>query len=353
LRRDLLRWFAREKRDLPWRRTRDPYRIWISEAMLQQTRVETVIPFYRRFLSRFPTVAALARARPGEVLAAWSGLGYYRRASALHAAARAVVERHGGRFPSRRETLLELPGIGPYTAGAIASIAFDRPEALVDGNVFRVFSRFFAGGSEDAWSIARRLVPRAGAGNWNQALMELGALICTARDPKCGSCPVARRCRALRLGRVAALPERKGKPAVIRVDAVILAVRGRHRWLLERRPSRGLMAGMWQMPTVQVSPPRPERGGRVFPLHRSRAFREFQSLCELRHTITRHRIRATVVRASFAARTPSPPLAWVPLERIEGLPLTGMTRKCLAAILATPRRPKDRSTPSPTKSQSG
>src|SRR5262245_38334735 len=201
LQRMLGRWYRRERRDLPWRRTRDPYAIWISEAMLQQTRVEAVIPRYEAFLARLPDVAALAAAGEAEVLALWSGLGYYARARALRDAARAIVQRHAGVLPRTRAAWLELPGVGPYTAGAVLSIAFSASEPLVDGNVQRVLARLFAleewqgskALSEGCWELARALVPRAGdeldPGAWNQALMELGARVCTARSPDCAACP--------------------------------------------------------------------------------------------------------------------------------------------------------------------
>lgn len=338
LRRALLRWYRREKRDLPWRASRDPYRVWISEAMLQQTRVETVIGYYGRFLERFPSVEALARARPDSVLAAWSGLGYYRRARALHAAARAVVERHGGRFPRRREDLLALPGVGAYTAGAIASIAFDAPEPLVDGNVARVFSRLFAlegapdsaGQRERLWSIAGSLVPKRGAGDWNQALMELGALVCLPREPACELCPLASRCLARAEDRVDEFPRRGRRPETIPVEAVVLAVCRGESWLLERRPARGRMAGLWQMPTIEL----PSSGGSLFPFDPPASIRTGGKLCEVRHTITRHRIRAVVRRGTLASRGLAAPLAWVSGRGLASLPLTGMTRKCLTAILA-------------------
>ncbi len=334
----LLAWFVREKRDLPWRRTGDPYRIWISEAMLQQTRVETAIPFYERFLERFPTVEALAGAEEDSVLAAWSGLGYYRRARALRAAAQAIVERHGGRFPDEVEALLELPGIGPYTAGAVASIAFGRPEPLVDGNVTRVLSRVFgvdgARTEQRIWSLAKELVSQRDPGNWNQALMELGALVCLPRDTRCDRCPIAALCVARKEGRVEELPAPRARPTTIAVDAVVLAASKDGRWLLERRPAKGRMAGMWQLPTV-------ERKGLLFPARRPPFLREREVLCEVRHTITRHRIRAVVVRAELSGRAAPPGTSWVEEARLPGFALTGMTRKCLSAILAasTDRRP--------------
>jgi A/G-specific adenine glycosylase len=342
LRRELLRWYRREKRDLPWRASRDPYRVWISEAMLQQTRVETVIGYYGRFLERFPTVEALARSRIDSVLAAWSGLGYYRRARALHEAARAVRDRHDGRFPRDREALLGLPGIGPYTAGAIASIAFDRPEPLVDGNVARVFSRLFALARREApWEIAARLVPERGAGEWNQALMELGALVCVPRQPACDRCPLASRCRALAEGRVDEFPRRRSRPATIPVEAVVIAVRRGDQWLLERRPARGRMAGLWQLPTIEL----PASGGVLFPRRPPASIRMGGRLCEVRHTITRHRIRAIVKSGTLASRKLAESLAWVPGTDLSSLPLTGMTRKCMTAILAARSQSSTRTLP--------
>jgi A/G-specific adenine glycosylase len=308
--------------------------------MLQQTRVETAIPYYLRFVERFPTVAALAAAEEESVLAAWSGLGYYRRARALRSAAREIVERHGGAFPSTVAGLLDLPGVGPYTAGAVASIAFGRQEALVDGNVVRVLSRLLGlggdlgsgKGREEVWSLARSLVPAEDPGDWNQALMELGALVCTPREPRCDRCPVAKRCVARLEGRVEELPRRLVRPKSIKVEVVVLAASKRGRWLLERRPAMGRMAGMWQMPTV-------ERRGLLFAPEKPRGLREKEVLCEVRHTITRHRIRAVVRRAELVAEAPPPGTSWVDAERLPGIALTGMTRKCLSAILAAADTP--------------
>jgi A/G-specific adenine glycosylase len=198
LRAALLAWFDRNRRELPWRRTRDPYAIWLSEVMLQQTQVATVIPYWERFLARFPTVTALAEAPLDEVLSLWSGLGYYSRARNLHRAANEVVARHGGALPASHAALLALPGFGRYTAGAVASIAFGLPEPLVDGNVARVFSRACAieGAPGDRerekklWAEAARWVQGERPGELNQALMELGATVCTARSPRCGLCPL-------------------------------------------------------------------------------------------------------------------------------------------------------------------
>lgn len=241
----LLRWYRKHRRDLPWRRTRDPYAIWVSEIMLQQTRVETVIPFYHRFLERFPTAESLARAREADVLAAWSGLGYYRRAKNLHTGAARVVRDHGGAVPRSLAALRDLPGIGAYTAAAIGSIAFDLPAAAVDGNVIRVLARWNGrrGRRDDAalkravGRHAEALAPGASPGDWTQALMELGATICLPRAPLCDRCPVSRSCRAASSGRPDRYPESAAASAVKRERRVLLLVRRGARVLLLPDPA--------------------------------------------------------------------------------------------------------------------
>lgn len=353
LRRRLLAWYDAHQRSLPWRVDRDPYRVWISEAMLQQTRVETVIPYYARFLARFPNLAALAAAPVEDVLAAWSGLGYYSRARTLHSAAHSIVREYGGRVPDDRERLLALPGIGPYTAGAILSIAFDRPEPLIDGNVARVFSRLFELADEassprlarELWSRATELVAACGrAGDWNQALMELGALVCTPRDPLCTVCPLASACGARRTDRVSELPWPKARRRTIGVELAILVVQQRGRLLVEQRPATGRMAGLWQLPTIEVVPSAPgttdgksllfparwpsaiDQRGRKVP-----ALRAGTAIGAVSHTITHHRIRATVHSGTLAARRIAPPFVWLPVDEVGALPLTGMARKVLRA----------------------
>ncbi len=259
LRERLLDWYVGAKRDLPWRRTRDPYAIWLSEVMLQQTRVETVIPYWGRFLARYATVHALAEAPLDDVLSMWSGLGYYRRARMLHAAAKHVALA-GGAFPSDVDGLRAVPGIGPYTAGAIASIAFDRPAALVDGNVARVLARLFAieddvrgaRGLAKVWAIADALVPERGAGEHNQALMELGATVCVPRDPGCLVCPVRDLCAARARGIEKKLPilRAKTKPRDVRRVALVLFRPGGV--VLARRRPEGTFGGMWEPLSIEV-----------------------------------------------------------------------------------------------------
>lgn len=343
LRATLLDWYDRARRDLPWRRTRDPYAVWISEAMLQQTRVETVAGYWRRFLDALPGVRALAAADEATVLGLWSGLGYYRRARSLRAAAQALVERHGGEFPRTRAALLDLPGIGPYTAGAVLSIAFDLPEPLVDGNVARVLARRFAIDAEqvskpfqrELWSLAERLVPERRAGDWNQALMELGATVCTPRSPRCGECPWAAQCLALAEGRTAELPRMRPRPASIEVELTIgVAARG-SALLLRRRPAVGRMAGLWEFPTREE----PSAGGDtsgLFPADFGLPLLldEGSPLGRLAHAITRHRIRARVLPARASGPLSGQPDGpeWIERGCLADLGLTGMARKVLGLL---------------------
>jgi len=256
VRRALLKWYRANCRDLPWRQTSDPYAIWVSETMLQQTRVETVVPYYERFLERFPDVQALASADMDDVLGAWAGLGYYSRARNLKAAAREIRDTHGGRMPDDAEDLRTLPGIGRYTAGAVASIAFDRPEPVVDGNVARVLSRLL-GIREDIkrpqadkrlWDAAATLARGPHPGKLNQALMELGALVCTPAEPRCPACPLASHCDAHRRGDAASLPKKRRKPPARRVEAAAGWLLRRGKVLAVRRPPTGLLGGLWELP---------------------------------------------------------------------------------------------------------
>jgi A/G-specific adenine glycosylase len=256
IRAPLLRWYDANRRDLPWRRTDDPYAIWISEAMLQQTRVETVIPYWERFLKAFPDVASLARADLDDIYAVWTGLGYYSRARNLKHAAETIVAEHAGQLPDTAEGLLELKGIGRYTAGAIASIAFDREAPLVDGNVIRVFARL-VGIREDSasrsvvewmWAIASELVIGSRPGDLNQALMELGATVCTPRSPDCAVCPVRRHCDAFAEGDAESLPIKKKKAKQTRIRAIAASIERAGKILAVRRPETGLMAGLWELP---------------------------------------------------------------------------------------------------------
>lgn len=259
---ELLTWYERSKRDLPWRRSRNPYYIWVSEIMLQQTRVDTVIPYFERFINRFPTIEALATAPEEEVLKCWEGLGYYSRARNLQTAAQQVMELHGGEVPDNTSAVAALKGVGPYTTGAIMSIAYNRPEPAVDGNVMRVLSRYFLI-EEDIVKVGTRklmeklvieLIPEGRASDFNQALMELGALVCTPKSPSCLTCPVMAYCAGRIEGMEMQLPiKSKGKPPrpELRYVALVEGI-GEHagKVLVRRRPDTGLLAKMWELPHV-------------------------------------------------------------------------------------------------------
>ncbi len=255
----LLRWFDRHKRDLPWRREpRDPYRVWLSEVMLQQTQAATVIPYFERWVQRFPTLEALAAAPLDEVLKLWEGLGYYARARNIHAAAQIIVREHHGCIPQTVEALRALPGVGRYTAGAIASLAFDVRAPVLDGNVRRVLSRVFAlrqPTDEALWALAESLLPRRRAGAFNEALMELGATLCTPRAPQCPTCPVNALCRAFADGDPEAYPARRTKPATPHHEVLTaMLVDDDGRVLLGQRPRHGLLGGLWEFISSELRP---------------------------------------------------------------------------------------------------
>lgn len=260
LHRNLLDWYATSHRALPWRDTRDPYAIWLSEVMCQQTQVATVIPFWQRYLERFPTVTALAAAPLDDVLALWSGLGYYARARNLHRAAKEIVERHAGHLPASVEALQALSGFGPYTAGAVASIAFGLDAPVVDGNVARVLCRLEGwelGGEaarEKAWDAAAALLPSGRAGDWNQALMELGATVCTPAAPKCDRCPVSNVCAAATSGEPSRYPLPKVRRAKKRMRLAAVCARGEDgEVVLVKNEERGLFGGLWSLPLVDIA----------------------------------------------------------------------------------------------------
>lgn len=258
VRRRLTSWYQDARRDLPWRNNRDPYRVLVSEMMLVQTTVAAVVPYFERFLAQFPTVEALAEAEEADVLKAWEGLGYYRRARQLHAAARAIVAAHGGVFPRDPDAVRALPGVGRYIAGAILSLAFDEPAPIVEANTQRVLARWLAWTEElrstrsqsRLWAAAERLVPSPGAGEFNQAFMELGALVCTPRSPLCLVCPVSAECRARALGIQDTVPTAAPKPPPLAVSEACALVARQGRLLIVKRGPGGLWDGFWEFPTI-------------------------------------------------------------------------------------------------------
>jgi len=308
----LRRWYRRHQRPMPWRQTHDPYRIWLSEIMLQQTQVVTATPYYQRFLDRFPTLPDLARAHPDAVLAAWAGLGYYRRARHLHEAARVIVREHGARVPDDPVAFGRLPGVGRYTVGAVMSIAYGRPLPVLDGNVARVLSRVLAWrvavrdprGSRELWELAARWMPARDPSEWNQALMELGARVCTPRAPRCDTCPVRRQCRARALGRPEAYPPAVARRATRRVRRAIVLIERRGALLMVRLGG-GLLDGLWEPPGAEREGREPARAALERELHRLgiRAALE-PGQATLRHRITHRNIEVEVWRGTLEAALP-------------------------------------------------
>jgi len=347
----LVQWYRKAARDLPWRRTRDPYAIWISETMLQQTRVDTVVPYYERFLAQMPTVQALAEASEDQVLTLWSGLGYYRRARMLHAAARRMVREHGARVPSGLEQLRELEGVGRYTAGAVASIAFGQKAALVDGNVARVLARLFAirddvkaAGSARVWEAAERLVGAVAGdpGEWNQALMELGATVCVPREPRCDVCPLARVCEGKAQGVARELPVVASKKAPRAMPRVVLVLASSSALLLAQRRKDALFGGLWEPPGIDVHGPDDVPGAALGALAKqlglgSQAVRKLRVVGQVDHVLSHRRMHVTVVSGALGRRLrwPVPSHEYDAIEVVPRARLDGYARASLVAkILA-------------------
>jgi A/G-specific adenine glycosylase len=322
---------------LPWQNTRDPYRIWVSEIMLQQTQVATVVPYYQRFLARFPDIASLAAAHEDAVLAHWSGLGYYSRARNLHAAAQCIVERHQSVFPQALDAILALPGIGPSTAAAIAAFAFGAQGAILDGNVKRVLARCFGieGFPGDQavetrmWALAQSLLPHTDIERYTQALMDMGATLCTRAKPRCTACPVNARCIALRDGCVAQLPTRKIKSALPERDTVMLILCHGHEVLLEKRPAKGIWGGMWSFPEVARETVLDDYLHQRFA---SRALR-VTSIAPFTHTFTHFRLTIATLLVDIAKPLPSAGTMWLSVDEARGAALPAPVRSLLDAVV--------------------
>jgi A/G-specific adenine glycosylase len=345
----LLAWYERHRRDLPWRRSRDPYRILLSEVMLQQTRVDVVVPYYERFVARFPSAEALAAASVDDVLAQWSGLGYYRRARQLHAAARQLVASGG--LPTTAAGLVQLPGIGPYTAAAVASIAFGEAVPVLDGNVERVLARWL-GRSEVRGTAARRALRKAAsnflvpgrAGDSNQALMELGATLCTPRQPQCPRCPLRGDCAALRQGAAERYPSpRRRRPPARRHFLVAVAERDGRVLLFRRSEESALLAGTWELPWVDAESSEAERdlaakyGGR---------WQLGPAAGRVRHTVTFRALAANVHSVRLGSEEPLRPgvtAGWFDAEERAALPLSALVWKALARVRPAADQPASRS----------
>jgi A/G-specific adenine glycosylase len=350
----LLSWFAENARDLPWRRTHDPYAIWVSEIMLQQTQVKTVLPYWDRWMQQLPTIESLAEASSEKIHKLWEGLGYYTRVRNMQKAAQQIGKAHGGKFPHGFDDVLALPGIGRYTAGAICSIAFNRPTPILDGNVIRVLARVF--GIKDnpreketnakLWMLAEQLVLRFSACNQkskiknrnylscshlNQSLMELGALICTPRDPKCDACPIACHCFAFRKKRIDEFPNlgKRVVPTARRFAAFVVENRGS--FLVRQRPEGVVNAHLWEFPNIELNgAPIKAAAREVLGF----APKDLQPLCTIKHTITRYRITLEAFRIGMPDRKSTSPSHWLPLSELHRLSFPSAHKKILASLHA-------------------
>jgi A/G-specific adenine glycosylase len=326
----LEQWFAANARDLPWRRTRDPYAIWVSEIMLQQTQVATVISYWRRWMRALPTIEKLARAKPERVLKLWEGLGYYSRARNLQAAARQIVNQHGGQFPKAHTDILKLPGIGRYTAGAIGSIAFGQALPIVDGNVTRILTRIFGlrenPNSKETkarlWELAGTMVASTdNCSALNQSLMELGATACTPRQPNCAKCPVSRACVARRENAIDSIPAQGAPIRYEEKQIAVFIVTDGPRYLVQQRPARGVNGGFWEFPNSETDA-------------RWAVPENQPPLTTARHSITRYRIHLK----AYLIHAPRGDGQWCTLAELRALPFTAAHRKLLPALTSAKRK---------------
>ncbi len=340
IQRQLLNWYRLNARDLPWRDTRDPYAIWVSEIMLQQTRVETVIPYYQRWLVEFPTLESLAEAEEDRVLKIWEGLGYYNRARNLQKAARIVVEKHLGTLPTEKKKLLDLPGIGRYTAGAILSIAYNQPTPILDGNLRRVFTRLFdidkpiqiPNTEKILWEIAELLLPDSNPGDFNQALMELGALVCTPKSPQCDICPLIVDCLAHQQGLQEVRPVRKEKSPLSHLQVTAAVIPKGDLVLIAKRPPGDLLGGLWEFPGGK------QKGDETLQETLSREIMEElnleveigELLGSYQHAYTHYRITLHAFYCKLISEDLKlnyhTEFAWVPLEKLPSYPMGKIDR---------------------------
>jgi A/G-specific adenine glycosylase len=346
----LLAWYRANARDLPWRNTGDPYAIWISEIMLQQTQVKTVIPYWQTWMTRFPDVRAAANASLENILKCWEGLGYYSRARNFQKAARVVVAKYRGRMPKTLDEILELPGIGRYTAGAICSIAYDQPAPLLDGNVIRVLTRVFGISSDPAkpatnerlWKLAEHLVQTADqnrvighrpCSDLNQGLMELGALICAPSNPDCARCPLQPHCVAFRRQSIHRIPWKRSKGPATARRFIAVVFQDDNRVLVRRRPAGVVNGGLWEFPNVEVHPKQPDKAALAELGHQSAE--KLSALCQIKHTITRYRITLDVFVAQPNSPSALPSGNWRTLSGLRRLPFSSAHKKIVQRLSAS------------------
>ena len=346
----LLPWYEKNKRPLPWRDTRDPYRIWVSEIMLQQTQVKTVIPYYHRWLDAFPDIKTLAKAPLSKVLKLWEGLGYYRRAKNLHETAKLIVKNYAGRFPSEPEAIYSLSGIGKYTGGAILSIAFGKQAPILDGNVARILSRIFAlndpvdtpKGLKKLWELAALLLPEKNPGDFNQSMMELGATLCLPQEPACLICPVSGFCQARQTGTEQDYPRKSGKTKIKKVRAACAVVRHGGRLLITQRPDNGLWAHLWEFPTFRITDK--EDGGDFLKKQLQTAGLKAKSIAHktsLKRTYTDHSENLVVYACELTSETSATPSSadspfsgqWVKLHELKRFAFSSAHAKIIREYL--------------------
>jgi A/G-specific adenine glycosylase len=345
-RKALLDWYAAHRRDLPWRKTSDPYAIWVSEVMLQQTQVATVVPYYRGFLERFPDLNHLARADLQEVLKAWEGMGYYARARNLHKAAKLTSDEHEGLIPRNRQDFQKLPGVGDYIAAAVLSIAFNKPHPVVDGNVKRVLSRMLVMGEPVNQSASNRKYQKAAAdlldnrepGNFNQAIMELGALICKPRGPLCQACPVQKWCLAYQTDRISAFPRKIKKKATPRYQIAVGVVFKNGRVLITRRKPEGLLGGLWEFPGGKINKDESAEEACIREIEEevNLAVNVDSHLCRVRHAYTHFKIQMEVFCCTYVSGRVklNGPVdhRWIRLKELEKFPLPKANHKFLSQL---------------------
>jgi A/G-specific adenine glycosylase len=332
----LLDWFAANARDLPWRRTRDPYAIWVSEIMLQQTQVKTVIPFWNRWMRELPTIKSAAKASSAKIHKLWEGLGYYTRVRNLQKAAQVIVEKNAGKFPENFGEVLALPGIGRYTAGAICSIAFNQPTPILDGNVIRVLTRIFCIAENPKekktntrlWKLAEELVQnsKSDCSHLNQSLMELGALICTPRNPQCLICPVKKLCVAFKENRVDELPNLDKREAATARHFVAFVIERDGKFLVQQRPVGIVNAHLWEFPNFEINGEKKD-AKEIFDSAFDFTAAKFQPLCTVKHSITRYRITLKAFRVRLPKRLKTLNGIWLPHARFDSLAFTAAHKK--------------------------
>ncbi|HSY20052.1 MAG TPA: A/G-specific adenine glycosylase [Candidatus Acidoferrales bacterium] len=343
----LLDWFATNARDLPWRRTHDPYAIWVSEIMLQQTQVKTVIPFWNRWMTELPTIEAAATAGSDKLHKLWEGLGYYTRVRNLQKAAQTIVARHDGKFPETFEEVLALSGIGRYTAGAICSIAFNQPTPILDGNVIRVLTRIFGieenpkekATNQRLWTLAEELVRNSKlkiknlklcCSHLNQSLMELGALVCTPRSPQCLLCPVQKLCVAFKEGRTEELPNLGKREAATARHFTAFAIEHKGKFLVRQRPAGVVNAHLWEFPNFEANG-KPMKPGDLFKTQFSVSAPELSPLCTVKHSITRYRITLQAFHVRVRKATPTANGAWFSPKELDSLAFSSAHKKLASA----------------------